>query len=89
MALAAISHHIDYAADGIGAEAHRHHAAVHLDAIGEVDGYIVEPEGVTNAFLWHAVDEHLHMAAAEAVHRYGHIRAHTAALADFHAGGRC
>ena len=68
-----VGHDVDYAAYGVGAEAHGYHALVHLYAVGEVHGDVVQPERAAHALLRHSVDEHLDVLAAEAVEHQIHV----------------
>ena len=73
---------VHHAPDGIRAESHGHHAAVHLDALGEVHRQVVQVECRARPFLRHAVDEHFHVAAREAVKHELHVRTHASRLAE-------
>lgn len=77
---------VDDAAQGVGPEAYGHHALVHLDALGQVDGNVVQPEGAAHALLRHAVDKYLDVFARKAVEHELRVRARAARLADFQAG---
>ena len=77
---------VDYAAQRVRAEAHGHHALIDLDALGEVDGQVVQVERLSRPFLRHTVDEYLHVLAAEAVQHQLHVRAYSPTLAELHAG---
>ena len=76
---------VDHAAQRVRAEAHGHHAFVDLDALGIVHRQVVEVQGLPRPLLRHTVDEDLDVAATKAVQHQLHVRAHAAALAQFHA----
>ena len=78
---------VDYPADGVGTESHRHHSLVHLDALGKVYRDIVQPERTAHSLLRHPVDKHLHVLAAEAVEHELHVRPHAARLAQLDSRG--
>ena len=79
----AVGDHIYHATNGIGAESHRHHTLIHLDAVGEAHRDIVESERLSYTLLWHAVDENFHALSAHAIEHKRHIGPYTARFAQF------
>ena len=75
---------VDDSTDGIGAESDGDNAFVDLDALGKIDGDIIESEGAAHPFLGHSVDKDLNVLATEAVERDVHVRTHATGFAHFH-----
>ena len=82
-----VGNDVDNPADGVGTEADGYDPLVDFDAVGKADGYVVEPEGAAHPLLRHAVDEYLHVLAAESVEHELHVGAHAARFAQLHTRG--
>ena len=79
-----VGHDVDDPSQGIGSEAYGYHSLVHLNTFGKVHRNVVQVECGSGPLLWYAVDEHLHVLAAEAVEHQLHVRTHAARFTQFH-----
>ena len=66
------------AAQGVGAEGDRHHAAVDLDPLDQVDRHVGQSEGVAGELEGDPVEEEADLVAAEAVEGEAGARAQAA-----------
>ena len=82
----AVGDDVDDSPQGIGAEPYRHYPFINFDAVGKVDGNVVQPERAAHPLLRYAVDEYLDVFPAEPVERDGGARPHAARFAHLHAG---
>ena len=76
---------IHHTSNGIRAKTDRYHAFIDFDTLGKVHRDIVQSKGTSHPFLRHAINKHLDMLSAEAVHHQLHVRTHAARLAKLHA----